>query len=605
MLKLALTVAAVCIFLAIADVPQPEENLANIDPKINVIVKRDANSAKKKSEKKAARQGKKKKGNGKKKTKGKIRNGKKGKRPKRRNKKKKSLGKNGKKGRRTNKKNGRNGKKKKNCKTKKCRQKTRQRKTKKGNGVKRGGKKKEKKGKKPNRGTRRRKTKKCDKKCRKERRRQRKIRNNQKEKCKDKKEGQCNNGCEWRNGECKKSNKKRKSGRQTSTLPSCFSKMFKYASKYKKAGNIFRQVKRTEGNKDKIEKKAAKKGDFNSTLMTLTSALGGNKTAPKCAGNETASRQFADTLSLLDKCEADVEAACKFPSNVTIQTACKEAGEKFLNDIDACLKPSLSDDDACTCFDGLDLDATLTTIDGCSTKGDNDAVLAEKNKCKKAFSDCKKAEDQSVSLVDTCKEQLKCGGVSSKEEGEKALKILNPLSDALKQTGFADALNRLGLTEGAGSDGKLPNATSGLRLRRQAEDAKCVGVLDQWKAFNKSGDAALPDGVSGDVVESETDNTVKILNDLNQDTDLDSKLASCQKETGTRQVVVLAIVEIRFYVFWCGWFQVTIVEIKITIISVAIGVPPPPPITQAPSPPAVSTSSPGRNLKKLVKKLLN
>jgi len=276
-----------------------------------------------------------------------------------------------------------------------------------------------------------------------------------------------------------------------------------------------------------------------------------------------------------------------------------------LNDIDACLKPSLTDDEACTCFDGLDLDATLTTIDGCSTKGDNDAVLAEKNKCKKAFSDCKKAEDQSVSLVDTCKEQLKCGGVSSKEEGEKALKILNPLSDALKQTGFADALNRLGLTEGAGSDGKLPNATSGLRLRRQAEDAKCVGVLDQWKAFNKSGDAALPDGVSGDVVESETDNTVKILNDLNQDTDLDSKLASCQKETGTRQVVVLAIVEIRFYVFWCGWFQVTIVEIKITIISVAIGVPPPPPITQAPSPPAVSTSSPGRNLKKLVKKLLN
>ena len=60
------------------------------------------------------------------------------------------------------------------------------------------------------------------------------------------------------------------------------------------------------------------------------------------------------------------------------------------------------------------------------------------------------------------------------------------MSDALKQTGFADALNRLGLTEGAGSDGKLPNATSGLRLRRQAEDAKCVGVLDQWKAFNKS-----------------------------------------------------------------------------------------------------------------------
>ena len=66
------------------------------------------------------------------------------------------------------------------------------------------------------------------------------------------------------------------------------------------------------------------------------------------------------------------------------------------------------------------------------------------------------------------------------------------LSEALRQTGFADALDRLGLTSGSGSDGQLPNATRSLRLRRQAEDAQCVEVLDKWKAFNKSGDAALP-----------------------------------------------------------------------------------------------------------------
>merc|ERR1711862_47933 len=61
-------------------------------------------------------------------------------------------------------------------------------------------------------------------------------------------------------GKGKKRNRNN-NNRQTSALPSCFSKMFKYASKYKKAGNIFRQVKRTEGNKDKIEKKGKKKGD--------------------------------------------------------------------------------------------------------------------------------------------------------------------------------------------------------------------------------------------------------------------------------------------------------------------------------------------------------
>merc|ERR1712112_71930 len=390
-------------------------------------------------------------------------------------------------------------------------------------------------------------------------------------------------------GKGKKRNRKNNNNRQTSTLPSCFSKMFKYASKYTKAGNIFRQVKRTEGNKDKIEKKGKKKGDFNSTLMTLTSALGGNKTAPKCPGNSTASRQFADTLTLLDKCEADIDTACKFP-NVTIKTDCKDAAQKFLNDTDKCLKPSLSDADACSCFDALDLDATLAIIDGCSTKADNDAVLAEKNKCKSKFAECKKAEDSSVGLVNTCKEQLKCGGVATKEEGEKQLKALTPLSDALKQTGFADALDRLGLTSGDGADGKLPNATrNGMRLRftRQTEDALCTGVLDKWKSFNSSGNAALPDGVNGDVNEAETTNTVNILNDLNQDEKLDEKLNSCQKET--RQGVAVLV----------------IVEVKITIISVAIGVPPPAPITQAPSPPAVSTSSPGRNLKKLVKKHLN
>ena len=28
----------------------------------------------------------------------------------------------------------------------------------------------------------------------------------------------------------------------------------------------------------------------------------------------------------------------------------------------------------------------------------------------------------------------------------------------------------------------------------------------------------------------------------------------------------------RFYVFWCGWFQVQVVEIKITIITISFGI---------------------------------
>ena len=42
------------------------------------------------------------------------------------------------------------------------------------------------------------------------------------------------------------------------------------------------------------------------------------------------------------------------------------------------------------------------------------------------FSACKTAQDDSVSLVDSCKEQAKCGGAASKEEAEKLLKALTP-----------------------------------------------------------------------------------------------------------------------------------------------------------------------------------
>ena len=45
--------------------------------------------------------------------------------------------------------------------------------------------------------------------------------------------------------------------------------------------------------------------------------------------------------------------------------------------------------------------------------------------------------------------------------------------------------------------------------------------------------------------------------------------------------------EIRFYVFWCGWFRVFVVEIRITIITATFvpAVPAPPP-----APPVTTTS---------------
>merc|ERR1712126_109609 len=76
MLKLALTIASVsiCIFVAIADVPQSEisQNVGNLDSRPNIIVKRDAskeNSKKGKKGKRNATKKSKKKGKGGKKNK--------------------------------------------------------------------------------------------------------------------------------------------------------------------------------------------------------------------------------------------------------------------------------------------------------------------------------------------------------------------------------------------------------------------------------------------------------------------------------------------------------------------------------------------------------
>merc|ERR1712227_1036508 len=393
----------------------------------------------------------------------------------------------------------------------------------------------------------------------------------------------------------RKGKERRKETRQQ--FDNCFPKIFAYTKMLKKSRNIQQQFTRINGTKDKIAGKAGKKDDFNGTLTTLVSSLGGNKTNPRCSNT---SRAYQDTLSTLDGCSKEVEDACKFPfddAKLAELKVCYDVASELRQKTEECLKPSLTDAEGCTCFNDLSLDSQVSAVKNCSIDSENSEALKAKNACKKKFSACKKAEDDSISLVDTCKEKIKCGGASSKEEGEKQLKALTPLSNALKQTGFADALKKLGLDTGTGSDGKLPSTSGKIRVIRQSESKECTKVLDNWKSFNASGDQGVP-SVEGDVNETAIDDTVKTLDTLNNSPTLESDLDSCQKET--RQGVVIAIIQIRFYVFWCGWFQVTIVEIKITIIVVTFGLPAPSP---APTP-AVTTAGPGRNLKKLVAKRL-
>jgi len=282
----------------------------------------------------------------------------------------------------------------------------------------------------------------------------------------------------------------------------------------------------------------------------------------------------------------DIESGCvlEMTTNETDEIAkCKAAGEALFGEVDNCLKPSKSLDESCECFSLLTTD-NLDTVKSCNISGKNNIAKEAKKMCTSGFGKCKKAEDAVVDIVDQCKPERKCGGAGTKEEAEKQLKVLTPLSDALNNQGFENALKKAGLDTGTGSDGVLPT-----RRLRQAEDGEgeaCKGILKDWKSFNSSADTAVP-GVGGELDETETNNTIGTLDKINNNKNLDSDLASCKNETRQGITVTLVIVEIRFYVFWCGWFRVFVVEIRITIITATFF----PEITATTAAPEVTTEA--------------
>ena len=88
------------------------------------------------------------------------------------------------------------------------------------------------------------------------------------------------------------------------------------------------------------------------------------------------------------------------------------------------------------------------------------------------------------------------------------------LSAALNNTGFADALENLGLSSGAGSDGNLPARLVRNVDSRQEDGQGCRELETEWKNFNTSADQAVP-GLEGELDASQTDLAISSLNNLN------------------------------------------------------------------------------------------
>merc|ERR1712227_930114 len=369
--------------------------------------------------------------------------------------------------------------------------------------------------------------------------------------------------------------KGRKKSRQTTDWEKCASQLIEYTSRLRKARNLYQQYRRINNTKDIIEKKKGKKMDFNETLGTLVEALGGNKTSPKCSSSSRAIiRAFNDTLATLDMCESDIDANCLFNSTVLDDKKdCYDTASLFQDAVQGCFNNSLcsSDADKCGCFAKNNWTDQVEKIKSCDLTQENNKAKTEKTKCK---------------------EKVKCGGVTSKEEGERQLNIITPLKNALDNPNFENALKKLGLDSGPGSDGVLP--AKRWRTVRQAEEApECTKILEDWRNFNASADQAVQ-GVDGDVDEEKTTETINTLDKLNNNPNLEADLAKCSKDS-SRQAIV-SITYIRFYVFWCVNFNLVIVEVKIDIITISFGLTTPPPQTT----PALTTQAPsGRKVNRL------
>merc|ERR1712066_33242 len=403
----------------------------------------------------------------------------------------------------------------------------------------------------------------------------------------------------------------------TGNATSCAMKAIKYARLFEgKATSISRQVKRIQGN-DRIQgSKGKKKGDFNATMDRLVAALGGDAENPKCDGepikdsssmnatfrNGTIAKSTIDTLK---NCEKDIAEKCStaVTGNATKLAeleACGNVSETFKTNFEKCLVKTLSIDDACKCVEALD--DPEAELKKCNPKADNDNALKLKKACKKAVGQCKDAEAKAAEGIDSCKERTKCGGVKDPEEAKRQLKVLTPLKAALDNPAMSNALKATGLDKGPGADGQVPaRFMTSIRSKRDTDGAGCTSLGDAWGKFNTSATKTAM-SASGDLDEASANETTGILNDINGRSSLEDDLTSCATD---RQGVTVSvtIVKIRITLFWCLWWQTTIIEVKITIITVTFGVTTPSVGTTTPTT-VVSTRDPNAGRKLMLQNLM-
>ena len=199
--------------------------------------------------------------------------------------------------------------------------------------------------------------------------------------------------------------------------------------------------------------------------------------------------------------------------------------------------------------------------------------------------------------------------------------VLTPLKAALERTEFNTALKTAGLdtvpdsldshppvaSQGAGTDGSSGRLALHRRTAREEDGDGCKALDTQWTSFNTTA-TKTAESKDSDLDEDSATETTTTLNAINDKTTLVADLQSCKKETRTledgRQITIsLTIVKIRVAIFWCLFWQVQVIEVKITILTLTFGAGGSDSATTAavgtgaPTSPALTTAAPsGRKL---------
>ena len=229
--------------------------------------------------------------------------------------------------------------------------------------------------------------------------------------------------------------------------------------------NYLKQSKQLIGHKNITDNKLAKKGEFEDSANHMRIAIGGNLSNPICGANSTdpnIRKIIQRSLNLpltsyyqLTNCSAAINEACDVPDALYNKTSlekikeCNTTMENFKNFTKTCQTDLMKENATvqCDCWTVAKQKMKELQALECETNKVKKEVTANKRKCNKVFSECKKLEDSSVSLIYNCM-------------NDHSLPLINQTAQSMHDGVIKDASKTLNGTKKVSKqvvDGQNPN----------------------------------------------------------------------------------------------------------------------------------------------------